>query len=109
MKIIIGKNRPYCLSFNCSFRKEGKVKDETPTTARVIKPPNMTEGITPNSFAASPDSNAPISFEEPINILLTAETLPFISSGVYNCSIVCLITTLMLSNIPLKASAVTER
>ena len=44
--------------------------------------PKTTEGIKPRSFAATPLSKEPSSLEEPINTLLTADTLPRISSGV---------------------------
>ena len=66
----------------------------------VITPPNITERTSPKAFAANPDSNPPISLEEPINMLFTAETLPRISSGVDSWRIVCRITTLTLSNAP---------
>jgi len=66
----------------------------------VTLPPNITEGIVPSSDAAVPDSNAPISFEDPINIEFTADTRPRIFSGVNNCMIVPRIITLMLSNAP---------
>lgn len=96
-------------NYNFSFLNEGEVNIKIVTTTSVIKPPNITDGTTPISLAASPDSNAPISFEEPMNMLFTAETLPFIFSGVLSCMIVCLITTLTLSNIPLRASRIKER
>ena len=60
----------------------GDVNNTIKTTSNVIIPPKTTEGTTPISFAARPDSNAPISLEEPMKMLLTAETLPFILSGV---------------------------
>ena len=66
-------------------------------------PPKIIEGTNPSNLAANPDSNAPISFDEPINILFTDDTLPRMSSGVNNCTIVVLITTLILSNAPPKA------
>ena len=71
------------------------------TTPKVMLPPKITEGIKPINFAATPDSNDPNSLDEPINIPLTADTLPRISSGVYNWIIVLLIITLTLSTIPL--------
>ena len=52
------------------------------TTINVMLPPNITEGIKPISFAATPDSNEPSSFDEPMNIPFTADTRPRISSGV---------------------------
>ena len=42
----------------------------------------MTEGTTPSNLAATPDSKDPISLDDPINMLFTAETRPFIFSGV---------------------------
>ena len=79
------------------------------TMSIVITPPNTTDGTVPSNFAATPDSNAPISLDEPINILLTAETLPFILSGVISWIIVLLTTTLTLSNAPLRASTNKDR
>ena len=79
------------------------------TTISVIAPTKITEGITPRSFAARPDSKAPISFEEPMKMLFTAATRPFISSGVKSWRIVWRITTLTVSNIPLSARANMEK
>ena len=70
------------------------------TISKVILPPNITEGTVPNSLAAVPDSKAPISFEEPINIEFTADTLPRIWSGVKSCMMVPRIITLTLSKAP---------
>ena len=64
-----------------------------PTTASVMQPPKITDGTSPNSFAATPDSNAPSSFDEPMNIPLIADTRPRMSSGVASCRIVERITT----------------
>ena len=66
----------------------------------VTDPPNMTEGTVPKSFAAVPDSKAPISLELPINMEFTADTLPRIWSGVNNCMMVPRIITLTLSKAP---------
>ena len=68
----------------------------------VIVPPKSTDGIVPISFAVAPDSKAPISLEELINIPFTADTLPRISSGVRICNMVVLIITLTLSKAPSK-------
>jgi hypothetical protein len=46
------------------------------TIPNVMHAPKTTEGTVPNILAASPDSNAPISLDEPINMVFTAETLP---------------------------------
>ena len=70
------------------------------TMIRVMLPPKITDGTVPNIFAAVPDSKAPISLEDPINIELTAETLPRIWSGVSNCMMVPRIITLTLSKAP---------
>src|SRR5687768_4363989 len=78
------------------------------TTNNVIHPPKTTEGTVPIILAATPLSNCPSSLEELINIELTEETLPRISSGTYNCKIVERITTLMPSKIPLTNNAVNE-
>lgn len=72
------------------------------TTTSVKTPPIIIEGFSPNKRAVVPDSNAPISFDEPMKIPFTAETRPRISSGVASCKMVCLITTLTLSNAPVK-------
>ena len=68
--------------------------------SKVMLPPKITDGTVPNSLAAVPDSNAPISFDEPINIEFTADTLPRIWSGVKSWMIVPRIITLMLSKAP---------
>jgi hypothetical protein len=54
------------------------------TTARVMLPPKITDGINPINFAATPDSNDPNSFDDPRKILFTEATRPRISLGVYN-------------------------
>lgn len=46
------------------------------TITSVILPPKITDGTVPNNLAAVPDSKAPISFDEPINIEFTADTRP---------------------------------
>jgi hypothetical protein len=65
-----------------SFLKVGERMDVMDTTKIVIHPPKITEGIDPINLALTPDSKAPNSFDEPINMLLTEATLPRISSGV---------------------------
>ena len=67
-----------------SFLRVGEIFATNPTIPIVIHPPKITEGITPSNFAATPDSNAQISFEEPMKMPFTAATLPRISSGVDN-------------------------
>src|SRR3954470_19209574 len=82
---------PY--SSSSSRRSAGIFQAVTPTTPSVIKPPKITEGTVPRSFAATPDSKEPISFEEPMKIWFTAETRPSRGSGVRRVSSVERITT----------------
>ena len=79
-----------------------------PVHSNVIQPPKTTEGISPISLAANPDSKAQISFDDPIKILLTDDTLPRISSGVKSCIIVDLMSTLMASKAPDKANSIND-
>ena len=51
-------------------------------TNKVILPPKTIAGTVLINLAVKPDSNCPISLDEPINIEFTAETLPLILSGV---------------------------
>src|SRR5687768_13605687 len=46
------------------------------TESSDITPPKTTEGTSPISFAATPDSNSPSSLLEPMKITLTAVTRP---------------------------------
>ena len=71
--------------------------------------PKMTEGIKPRRRAAKPDSKAPISLEEPMKRLLTAETRPRMLSGVRSWMMVERMTTEMLSKTPLRNSKKRER
>ncbi len=71
------------------------------TVAIEITPPITTDETNPSSRAASPDSNAPNSFDVPTKMLFTALTLPRMLSGVINCNTVARTTTLTLSNTPL--------
>ncbi|MEY3178492.1 MAG: hypothetical protein RJB42_733, partial [Bacteroidota bacterium] len=66
----------------------------------VIVPPKTTAGTTPINRAAKPLSKAPNSLDEIMKILLREETLPFMFSGVFNCSTVDLTITLIPSNTP---------
>src|SRR5438552_8520804 len=68
----------------------------------------MTERTVPNSLAATPDSNDPISFDEPMKIRLTADTRPNRCGGVRRVSKVERITTLTLSTIPLVSSSASD-
>ncbi len=51
----------------------------------VIAPPTTTDGTVPSSRAATPDSNAPSSFDEPMKIWFTADTRPSIPDGTITC------------------------
>ena len=62
------RGRIYAASILCSFLNSGTIKAVTMTTRIVIAPPKITEGTVPRSFAATPDSKAPISFDEPTKI-----------------------------------------
>ena len=53
------------------FLSFGALKEVKITTRSVIVPPKMTEGTTPISFAATPDSKAPISFDDPMKTEFT--------------------------------------
>ena len=53
-----------------------------PAISSVMQPPITIEGTSPSRLATAPDSNAPISLDEIINIPFTADTRPRIASGV---------------------------
>ena len=59
----------------------------------------------PSSLAATPDSNAPSSFDEPTKIEFTDDTRPSRCDGVSTCSSVDRTSTLTLSAMPLIASS----
>lgn len=65
----------YSSSIALSF---GEIIAITPTDNKHMTPPNIAAGIVPINFAVTPDSNSPISFDEPIKIEFTAEILPLI-------------------------------
>ena len=73
-----------------------------------MHPPNTTEGTTPIALAATPLSNCPNSLLLLINIEFTLITLPRISSGVCNCTMVPRITTLMPSKMPLMSNMLND-
>ena len=54
----------------------------SPTTTRAATPPTTTAGTVPNTRAATPLSNAPSSFDDPMNTEFTADTRPSMSGGV---------------------------
>ena len=61
------------------------------------------------SRAATPDSKDPISFDDPMKMLLTDATRPRISSGVRSWMVVARMMTLMLSNSPLRKSRTSDK
>ncbi|HWU44474.1 MAG TPA: hypothetical protein VN132_13580, partial [Bdellovibrio sp.] len=67
------------------FFSSGASQATTPTTKSVIVPPKITEGTRPKRRAATPDSKAPISFDEVMNMEFKAEIRPRILSGVSSC------------------------
>ncbi len=81
----------------------------TPTTARVRIPPPITLGIVPNRRAARPLSNAPSSFDAPMNTQLTDATRPRIRSGERTRRIVLRMIMLTPSVTPAKNSAASDR
>ena len=74
----------------------------------VTAPPKITDGTAPSRLAATPDSKAPISLDEPMKIWFTAETRPSISGGRIACSSVLRINTLTMSAAPLTASSTSD-
>ena len=74
----------------------------------VTAPPRRTAGTAPISAAATPDSNAPSSFEALMKTISTAVTRPRSSSGVTSGRIVWRRTTLTMSTAPPAASASSE-
>lgn len=96
-------------SLSDKFLSLGDKPAATPTTIKVITPPNITDGTNPITLAAVPDSNAPSSFDEPTKILLTEDTRPFISLEVNNWRMLPRTTTLTKSNDPLKNRQAAER
>ena len=86
-------------------RATGKSLHHTPATTTVAIPPITTAGTAPISAAATPDSNAPSSFEALMKTISTAFTRPRTSSGVTSGRIVERRTTLTRSKAPPKASA----
>ncbi len=85
-----------------SFLSLGAMRAVAITTRTVKIPPIIMAGFKPKALAVTPDSNAPISFDDPIKIPLTADTRPRIVLGVESCRMVCRITTLTLSNAPVR-------
>ena len=57
------------------MRKVGDSHAVAPATTNVPTPPETTAGTSPINFANAPDSNAPISLDEMMNILFTDDTL----------------------------------
>src|SRR5689334_7463664 len=71
-------------------------------------PTKSTDRTVPNTFAATTDSNEPISLDEPMKIGFTAETLPSRFGGVRRLSSVERMTTLTLSTMPLISSSASD-
>ena len=63
-------------------RRLGILAATIPTTDSEATPPSTTDVTVPNNRAATPDSKAPSSLEEPMKIAFTDETLPSRCSGV---------------------------
>src|SRR5208282_180690 len=82
-------------------RSCGAVQTATATLANVMHPPKTTDGASPISLAARPDSNAPIWFEERIKMPLTEATRPRKWSGVSAWYMLERMTMLMPSTTPL--------
>src|SRR5204862_6204147 len=74
----------------------------------VTRPPKITDRTVPSNFAATPDSNDPSSFEDPMKIWLAAETRPRRCGGVRKVRRVERMTTLTLSTIPLMRSRTSD-
>ena len=69
-----------------SLRSCGTLSDTTNTVRIVMLPPNTTDGTVPIIRAATPDSKAPISFDDPMKIWFTADTRPRMALGVRSCT-----------------------
>ncbi len=69
----------------------------SPPTASVAAPPSTTAGTVPNAWPITPDSNAPSSFDAPMNTFSTARTLPRVSLGVTSGTRVARMNTLTAS------------
>src|SRR5215831_5771298 len=91
-------------SIRPSLRSRGTPTPIATTTPNDANPPKITDGTVPSSRAATPDSNAPSSFDEPTKIEFTDDTRPSMCDGVSTCSSVDRTSTLTLSAIPLAAS-----
>ena len=83
----------------------GKSFHQAAATTMVAAPPSTTAGTAPMSAAATPDSNAPSSFDALMKTISTAVTRPRSSSGVTSGRIVERRTTLTVSNAAPSASA----
>src|ERR1700722_554751 len=73
-------------------------------TTKVMQPPKTTDATVPISLAMTPDSNSPISLDDPTKIELTDATRPFMWSGVTIWNMVQRTKTLTASNPPLSIS-----
>ena len=89
-------------------REGGKKRGQTSASRIVSAPPATTAGTAPTSAAAAPDSNAPSSFEAPMNTPSTALTRPRSSFGVASATVVARMFIEIMSTNPLTASASAE-
>src|SRR5581483_7185138 len=99
---------PLYLGNDPSRLSSGKTLSPTAAIIAVTIPPATTANTGVVSIASAPDSNAPSWFDDWMNTRFTADTRPRTSSGVYSCTTVCRITTLMLSIAPTPTSAASE-
>ena len=81
------KKLSYSKSLKFNFLNLGDIFPVTATTNKVNEPPTTIAAFVPHHLAVNPDSNAPISLEEPMKIPFTAETRPRMLSGVASCKI----------------------
>src|SRR5579862_1056852 len=75
-------------SIRSTCASSGKKRPQTAARPIVTAPPATTAGTAPTSAAATPDSNAPSSFEALMNTHSTALTRPRSSFGVANATVV---------------------
>ena len=86
----------------------GKSLVHVSATPIVTIPPTTTAGTAPITAAATPDSNAPSSFDALMKTISTAVTRPRSWSGVTSGRIVWRRTTLTVSTAPPAASAASD-
>ena len=91
------------------LRNCGATQAVNPTTPKVTTPPRATQGIAPSQAATMPLSKAPNSLEEQINIQLTDDIRPRISSGDKSLTMERLMIMLIPSKTPLHAKAASDK